>query len=327
MAVPAGTQQTYQQVGIREDLSDFIYNIDPVETPFMSMVRKGSKPKNYKVEWQTDSLAAADGTNATIDGDDPAANTASPTVRQGTYTQLMDKVVRVSDRANQMTTAGRKRELAYQVAKRGKELKRDMETRLTGNYASVVGSAATASETAGVEAWLETNVTRGSGGADGGWSSTNQLTAAATDASSSNLITFTEARLKTQIRNIWDAGGNPKYILTGGFNKQVASGFSGIATLYRDTAGQMKSPATILGAADIYISDFGEHKIVPDRFSRDRTALILDMSYWSIHYLMPFNVTPLSKTGHSERRLLRVDFALCSKNEAASGAVADLTTS
>lgn len=326
MAVPGGTMQTYQQVGIREDLSDFIYNIDPVETPFLTMVRKGSKPKNYKVEWQTDSLAAADGTNATLDGDDPATNTASPTARLATYTQLMDKVVRVSDRANLMTTAGRKRELAYQVAKRGKELKRDMETRLTGNYASVIGSASTASQTAGVEAWLETNVTRGSGGTDGGWSSTNQVTAAASDASSSNLITFTEARLKTQIRNIWNEGGNPKIIMVGGYNKQVASGFNGIATLYRDTAGKM-SPATIMGAADVYVSDFGEHKIVPNRFSRDRTALILDMTYWSIHYLMPFNVTPLSKTGHSERRLLRVDFALCSKNEAASGAVADLLTS
>lgn len=326
MAVPGGTMQTYQQVGIREDLSDFIYNIDPVETPFLTMVRKGSKPKNYKVEWQTDSLAAADGTNATLDGDDPATNTASPTARLATYTQLMDKVVRVSDRANLMTTAGRKRELAYQVAKRGKELKRDMETRLTGNYASVIGSASTASQTAGVEAWLETNVTRGSGGTDGGWSSTNQVTAAASDASSTNLITFTEARLKTQIRNIWNEGGNPKIIMVGGYNKQVASGFNGIATLYRDTAGKM-SPATIMGAADVYVSDFGEHKIVPNRFSRDRTALILDMTYWSIHYLMPFNVTPLSKTGHSERRLLRVDFALCSKNEAASGAVADLLTS
>jgi hypothetical protein len=326
MAVPSGTQQTYQQVGIREDLSDFIYNIDPVETPFMTSLRKGSKPKSYKVEWQTDSLAAADGTNATIDGDDPATNTASPTVRLANYTQLMDKVVRVSDRANLMTTAGRKRELAYQVAKRGKEIKRDMETRLTGNYASVVGSASTASQTAGVEAWLETNVTRGTGGADGGWSSTNQITAAATDASASNLITFTEARLKTVIRQCWNEGGNPKIILTGGYNKQVASGFSGIATLYRDTAGKM-SPATIMGAADVYVSDFGEHKIVPNRFQRDRTALVLDMNYWSIHYLMPFNVTPLSKTGHSERRLLRVDFALCSKNEAASGAVADLLTS
>lgn len=326
MAVPAGTYQTYQQVGIREDLSDFIYNIDPVETPFLTMARKGSKPKNTKVEWQTDSLAAADGTNATIDGDDPATNTASPTVRLANYTQLMDKVVRVSDRAQQMSTAGRKRELAYQVAKRGKELKRDMEARLTGNYASTAGATGAASQTAGVEAWLTTNVSRGTGGADGGWSSTNQVTSAATDASATNQRTFTEALLKTQIRNIWNEGGNPKIIMTGGFNKQQASGFGGIATLYRDTAGKM-SPATIMGAADVYVSDFGEHKIVPNRFSRDRTALILDMNYWSIHYLMPFNVQTLAKTGHSERRMLRVDFALCSKNEEASGAVADLTTS
>jgi hypothetical protein len=220
--------------------------------------------------------------------------------------------------------AGRKSELSYQLSKRSRELKRDMETRLTGNYGNTAGAAGAASQTAGIESWLTSNTSIGTGGSLGGFVSGKVLVA--DDATATNVRTFTEALLKTVIKSAWTAGGEPKVIMTGPFNKQKASAFAGIATLYRDTAGSMK-PASIMGAADIYVSDFGEHKIVPSRFSRDRTALVLDMDYWSVDYLRPFQQSKLAKTGDSEKRQLLVEFSLCSKNEAASGKVADLTTS
>src|SRR5690606_37284333 len=183
--------------------------------------------------------------------------------------------------------AGRKEELSYQIAKRSRELKRDMEQRLTGNYGSIAGNATTtARETAGVEAWLTGNVDRGSGGADGGFSA--GIVTAATDGTQR---AFTEDQLKAVIEMCWTEGGNPQVIMVGPHNKQAASGFGGIATLYRDTAGSSK-PATILGAADVYVSDFGEHRIVPNRFSRDRTALVLDPEFWEVRYLQPFRVQP-----------------------------------
>ena len=332
MTAPTGTTQTYQQVGIREDLTDMIYDISPTDTPFLSMAGRVSV-KQTKHEWQKDSLAAADGTNATIEGDDATNDTASATSRLANYTQLMDKVVEVSSTANAVNTAGRKQELSYQIAKRSKEIKRDMEARLTNNYASVAGNATTARQTGSVESWLETNTSRGSGagataGADGGFHSTTGLTVAATDASSTNVRTFTEALLKTVIADCWNNGGEPDTIMVGKFNKQTASGFSGIATLYRDTAGKNSAKQiSIVGGADVYVSDFGSHKIVPNRFSRDRTALVLDMSYWKVGYLQPFKIDPLAKTGHADRRMLSVEFALECSNEAASGCVADLTTS
>lgn len=320
--------QAYQQVGNREDLADMIYDITPVDTPFLSMAKRGTA-KAVDPEWQIDSLAAANGANKTIEGDDATTDTASATTKLKNYVQLMDKVVRTSSTADAITTAGRKKELSYQVTKRARELKRDMETRLTGNYASAVGAAGTARECAGVEAWLTTNVTRGTVGAtvgaDGGFTAAGTVTAA-TDNSSSGLLTFTEARLKAVIKNTWVAGGDPDYIMVGSSNKQVASAFGGIATLYRDTAPKL-GPASIIGAADIYVSDYGQHKIIANRFSRDRTALVLDMDYWETKYLQPFKVEKLAKTGHSERRMISVEFTLCSKNEAASGAVADLITS
>lgn len=325
MAVVSGTTKTYEQVGIREDLSDMIYDITPIETPFVSMCRKGPKAGNTYFEWQIDAIRAANGNNAVLEGDDASYTTIAATTRPRNYVQLMDEAVIVSDAANAVNTAGRKRELAYQVAKSAKAIKLDMETRATGNYASDNGSAATARQTAGVEAWLTTNVSRGSGGADGGYTTTG-IVVAATDATVQR--TFTEALLKAQILSTWNAGGNPKIILVGGFNKQQASGFSGIATQYQDF-GNVKSAKSIaiLGAADWYVSDYGTHHIVPDRYSRDRTALILDMEYWEIRHLQPFNVTPLARTGHAEKRLLKVEWGVCSKNEGASGAVADLTTS
>lgn len=327
MTAPTGTMQTYQQIGLREDLSNMIYNIAPTETPFLSMVKRGTA-KARKAEWQKDSLASASGTNKTIEGDDATNDTATPTIRLSNYTQLMDKVVQVSSTANAVDAAGRKQELSYQITKRSKEIKRDMETRLTNNYASKAGSALTARELGSVESWISTNVSRGTGGSSGGFSTTTGLTVAATDATSSNIRTFTEARLKTVIASCWSAGGEPDTIMVGAFNKQKASAFSGIATLYRDTAGKNSAAQiSIVGGADVYVSDFGSHKIVPNRFSRDRTALVLDTGFWEVLYLQPFNVTPLAKTGHSERRMISTEFTLQCSNEAASGVVADLRTS
>lgn len=319
-------QTTYSTVGVREDLANAIYNIAPTETPFLSMVSRGAKPGNTKIEWQTDTLAAANGSNARLQGADASYLTATPTVRVATYTQIMQKGVRVTDTLQEVRTAGREQELAYQLEKRMKELKRDMEARLTGNFASRGGSAATAALTAGFEAWITTNDNRGTGGTQGGYNSATQIVSTATDASTTNRRTFTEARLKTVLRACWDAGGEPTVVMVGSFNKQQASSFEGISTKYNYVDRNTKSNE-IVGAADIYASDFGVIKIVPNRFSRARSALIIDPSMWSVHYLRPFQTRPLAKTGDAENREIVVEFALASRNEAGNGVIADLTQS
>lgn len=319
-------QTTYSTVGVREDLANAIYNIAPTETPFLTMVSRGAKPGNTKIEWQTDTLAAANGSNARLQGADASYLTATPTVRVATYTQIMQKGVRVTDTLQEVRTAGREQELAYQLEKRMKELKRDMEARLTGNFASRGGSAATAALTAGFEAWITTNDNRGTGGTQGGYNSTTQIVSTATDASTTNRRTFTEARLKTVLRACWDAGGEPTVVMVGSFNKQQASSFAGISTKYNYVDRNTKSNE-IVGAADIYASDFGVIKIVPNRFSRARSALIIDPSMWSVHYLRPFQTRPLAKTGDAENREIVVEFALASRNEAGNGVIADLTQS
>jgi hypothetical protein len=318
MAVPSGTYQTYTAIGRREDLTDVIHDISPTDTPFMSNIKKGTAKQKFH-EWQTDALAAADGTNAVIEGDDVANDTAAPTVRLGNYTQLMDKVIGVASSNEVGDKAGRASEMDYQTQKRIKELKRDMEARLTGNYASVAGAAGTARECAGFEAWIQTNDSRGAGGANTAFSAGIQ--AAATDGTQR---IYTETLLKDVLQLCWENGGEPSMVMVGAFNKKAMSSFAGIADQIRDTGNKR---ATIVGAADVYVSDFGQLDIIANRFSRSRSALVVDPDMWKLCYYQPFKVEDLAKTGHATRQLLSVEFTLEACNEKSSGVVADLTTS
>lgn len=319
------TYTTYTQVGIREDLSNAIYDISPLDFPMMSSIQRGAPAKNRFIEWQTDVLANASTTTQAIEGANATYSTAVPTVRLRNFTSIVQRGIAVSGTAQAVTTAGREEELAYQIAKRSKEIKRDMEAQFTQNIASRAGSTATARRMAGFEAWITTNTSRGTGGANGGYTAAGTVTAA-TDASSTNQRTFTETRLKSVIQSCWSSGGQPTLVIVGPVNKMRASGFVGITTKYTDfgNAGSSSS-LTIVGAADMYLSDFGKLKIVPNRFSRERSALVVDTDYWSVHYLRPFAVNPLAKTGDADNRQLIVEFTLCSRNQRASGIVADLT--
>ena len=213
--------------------------------------------------------------------------------------------------------AGKKSEIAYQVAKKGKELKRDIEFTLSQKQAPVASTGGTTRKTRALESWIGSNASRGVSGSDHG------STFVVTDGTQRDL---TEAMVKSAVQSAWTAGGDPEMMLCGAVNKQnISSQFSGIATMYREQSGT--GPGTIIGAADIYVSDFGELKVVPSRFSRDRTISIIQKDMWAIAYLRPFRVYDLAKTGDAEKRLLLSEYTLEGRNEAASAKVADLNTS
>lgn len=330
MTVPTNAVQTFAMVGIREDLSDAIMNISPYDTPFMSMIRKGTT-KSRTPEWQKDRLRSPSPTNAVVEGDDVTGDSATHPTRLKNIVQLFDEVVVVSDTARAVNTAGRGDELKYHVAKAGKALKTDMEMRFLGNYASVTGNASTAGQAAGAEAWITTNDDRGSGGSAGGYS--GGTVAAATDGTAR---TFTETLLKTVIKAAWDYGGEPSVVMMTGSKKQTASSFAGIAQQTNEINGQNK--VMIYGAADVYKSDFGTHKLIPNRFvgagtGRSATnglypgnsVLVLTPSTWEIKFLQPFKVVELARTGHAEKRLLKAEATLACMDEGANGVVADLS--
>ena len=320
MAIVANTFTRYSAIGIREDLSNVIYNISPEETPFISNIGR-ENVKNTYFEWQTDALAAASASNASVEGDDISSFTAvTPTSRVGNYTQISTKNVIISGTLESVDKAGRRSELTYQLAKLGAELKRDMEAALLANQASVAGNTTTARRTAGLPAWLTSNTNFGTGGADPTVGSTP--TAARTDGTQR---AFTETLLKEVVAEVWTSGGTPKMLMVGSFNKQAASAFNGIATRFRDVpAGQQ---AQIVGAADVYVSDFGTVNIVPNRFQRVRDAFVVDPDYASLAILRPIQQMELAKTGDAEKRLMLVEYGLKVNSQAAHGIVADLTTS
>lgn len=320
MTVPAGTFQTYQAIGNRESLADVIFDISPTECPFSSRVKKG-KAKATLEEWQTDALDAA-AANAQVQGDDAVTNTAVPTVRLRNYCQILSKTARVSGTQEAVDKAGRDSEMAYQVRKRMGELKRDLEFALVRNAQSTAGTASVAATSAGIESWLSTNKTSvGTGTAQTtpGYASGTVL--APTDSTVAG--TLTENALKAVIQAIWTAGGDPKMLMVGPATKsKISSAFTGIATRYLEAMPGKQ--AQIIGGADIYVSDFGKHEVVPNRFMRDQNILCLDMDYWELAQLRPLTVNPLAKTGDSERKQMLMEVTLKVLNEKASGKVSDI---
>lgn len=322
MAIQVGTLTTYGTKGVREQLSDVIYNISPEETPFVSNAGKGPKLENTFYEWQTDSLAAVDGTNAQIEGDDsPVFATPAATVRIGNYAQISRKLLLLSATDEVVNKAGRKSELAYQLAKRGSELKRDIEAISIGtNQFGVAGSTAAARKTATPLSYVRTNVDKAGDGANPSALAAGAPVDARTDGTTR---VFTETMLKTVLQLCWAAGGDISTLMVGGTQKQVVSTFSGIATkTINQTAAKT---ATIIGAADFYVSDFGTISVIPNRFQRNRDAWCLDWDLVSLRYLRPFKKEDLAKTGDATKKMIVVEWGLQVNQEAGLGLIADLS--
>ncbi len=313
------TYQTYTAVGQREDLSDVIYNISPTDTPFMSSIGK-TKATAVLHEWQTDSLAAATLNNAAVEGATASDATMSPTTRVGNRTQIYQKTIKISGTLDAVDKAGRKSEKAYQLAKASAEIKRDIETTLLSNQAASNGNSSTARTLGGLQCWLATNGDFGSGGSAGA-SGTTQRT-------NGTNRTFDEAILKTVVKEVYASGGNPKVLMVNPGHKQTVSAFAGIAA--QRYMAPSNEPTTIIGAADVYLSDFGTISVVPNRFMSstnacDEAAFVLDPDMAAVAYLRPFQTNELAKTGDSEMTQLLAELTLEVKNEAAHGIIADIT--
>lgn len=313
MALPTGTATTYSQIGIREQLDDVIYDITPAETPFLSSVEQETV-ENTLFEWQTHSLNSVS-TAGALDGDDAPQDSYVATTLLNNRTHIRTRDARVSGSGRAMNTAGRADDLDFQILNRGIELKRDMESVLLANNAKVAGNTSTARETAGFASWVATNTD--AVGAD----PTGDGSDAATNGTQRQ---FTEAQLKTVLVGCWNSGGNPDTIMVGGYNKQVLSGFSDGKTVQ-----QMAEDEVLHASFSVYESDFGQLRIVPNRFMPARNAYVAQMDMWSVCFLPGRNMQTfdIAKTGDSDARQILCEFGLKAKNEAANGAIRDLTTS
>jgi Family of unknown function (DUF5309) len=315
MSVPTNTFTSFSAVGNREDLSDLIYNIDPTETPFASGIERVKTAATLH-EWQTQALAAANSVNSVLEGDDASNDTTTATTRLSNIHQISRKVAQVSGTQRVVDHAGRGDELDYQKMLKGKELKRDMEAVLTSNQQKATGALATIRGVASVLSWIFTNTSKGTNGSD-------PIANGVSSRTDGSMRAFTEALLKGVLQSAWVNGGQPDTIMVGGFNKQNFSTFTGRSSPIEEAASRR-----IVAAVDVYESDFGRLKVVPNRFMRSRDALVLQMDMWALGALPGRNFVafPLAKTGDSDRWEVLTEYTLEGRNEKASGGVFDLTS-
>ena len=317
MAQPTGVYVTYSGVGLREDLENVIYDISPTDTPFMSMGgRSDAIAVNH--EWQTDALAAASGTNYHEEGSTLTAVKPSSTTRLGNICQIALKTTLVSGTLDAVSKAGRKEELAYQMTKRAAELKRDMETSLVGvNQSKTAMSAdSTIRKLGSLTAWVATNVS------EAGDSTTGGNGTARTDGTARS---FTETLLKSSILTAYNNGANIKYLMMAPAQKQTFSSFVGVGGASGVSNFNDVSDQRIIGGMDVYVSDFGEMAVVPNRFQRSKDVWLLDPEYYGIAYLRPFFQKEVASTSDGEQRAIIAEYTLVVKNEKALGAVYDLS--
>jgi Family of unknown function (DUF5309) len=316
MAVNAATLQTYDSKTIREDLSNAENMISPTETPFLSTILGGgSKAENTKYEWPLVALAAVDQSNKVAEGEDaPGVDAANVASRRSNYSQIMDKLVKVSDTSQQVNGAAGVEKMAKQISYKLKELKRDKEYRLLANLPAVPGAAdgATVRETAGFEAFIITNASRGATGTAPTLSGTTDgYPNAGHTAGTPRAIT--EDIVNTVIQAAWTAGGEPKYGICGPTTKRtISKTFNGYATKYKDADDKK-----LVNAVDIYESDFGQIQIVPDRFSNAASMMLIDPEFVSLREVQSTRQKELAVTGHSQNRLIVWEGGIEVGNEAA----------
>ena len=311
MAKVTNAFDTYSATADREQLSDVIYNISPQQTPFMSSIGKNTI-KNVVFDWQTEALPTPSGAG-NLEGFELSRSAATATTRVSNVAMISSRDATVTGSQQASDPAGKKSEMAHQLAIMSKALKRDMETALCQKGAKTTGNATTARVTGGFESWMKSNVNNAAGSTPTGGGT------APTDGTQRAL---TEALLKSVLQDCFTNGGEPSMAICGPVNKQKISAFTG-----RSQARQFVDANTVEASVSIYASDFGELKIVPSNLSRERSLLLVDPEFAKVSYLRDFQTVDISTIGDAETKMIVVEYGLEMSNEAAHGIVADLTTS
>lgn len=325
MAAVSGTTQTYgvgSAGGNREDLEDIIWELDPLETYCLTNFDRTDAQATFH-EWERDALVAA-AANRQLEGDDGTFTSVASPTRLGNYCQISRKTFLISGTQEVVAKAGRKSEVKRQLKKQMMELKNDMEYAIVRNQTSSAGGATTARSLGSIESAIASTDNAGNGVRATTTASASTAAFAAnsfttpTDGSTTGALT--EATFKEAIRLAWVDGGKPTTVLCESTQKIAISGFSGIATKYNEVKGASK--ATIIGSADMYVSEWGNHTVVLHRHVRSSVVLILDPEYWAVAFLRSPFMEELAKTGDGEKRQLLAEFTLVARNPDSSSKVA-----
>jgi hypothetical protein len=298
--------KTYDQVGKKEEISDVIANISPTQTPFQTMIGS-DKIKSTFYQWQEDELATV-GDNAVVEGADASDSTLRPTEMRANTTQILQKTVKVSGTADTVETYGRAKETAYQLGKKSAELKREVEYHLIGkSQDAVLGSETVARKFGNVWGKDATGV--------------KLIDAVVTVDHTATPAALSEADVLTVNQALYEQGSEAKFIMIKPADSLIVAGFSQSAGRMRDFGAEK----SIVNVVDLYVSPFGEQKVVLNRFMKADSALLFDPASFKLSTLRPWTRTLLAKTGDADRHQILGEFGFKHKHYSASGAIVGLT--
>jgi hypothetical protein len=321
-AAPTNTYTSYSLRGIKEDVDNKIYNLDPEETPFVSGLGPAFKIEARTHEWQEDTYAAANKDNARIEGDDFSGNAMTPTLLLRNALQTFTKDIVTSGVADAIGKYGRSDEHAYQLGKNSVEIRKDIEAAMLSNNPAVAGSAGVASKMAGLELYGNINVSHGAGGSTPAMVNATLPTVAPTDGTQRAL---TEALFTALLRTMWENGGKPKQTYLSMTQKNVVNTFAGIADRRVDVPP--RGFASVIGAVDIYVWETGAVAFIPvytDRI-RARTLFVTDGESVKRGVLRGIQRERMGKTGDNKKTMLVTDVSLKVTNRRGIAKLADLT--
>jgi Family of unknown function (DUF5309) len=308
---------------IKEDLEDIIYDISPMDTFCLTKFSR-TKVSSTLHEWQIDALRAP-AANAQVEGMNFSATAAANTSRLKNYTQISVKEIVVSGTMSAVDTAGYANTMGYLLAKYGKELKRDIELAILSRNEATAGVAASARVSAGLQTFLETSLhihPSSSLATTTAWMSTG-IPNSSSVVGSATTTAFTSAILETALAVAWANGGETDTVLMSAKQKAIVNTFTGIATRFREVGSGMQ--AQVIGAADVFVSSFGDHKLVISRYIEADVVLCLDTAQWAVGYLRNIQTTPISKVGDAERRMILAEWTLIGKEPHASTKITALS--
>ena len=311
MATPTNLVSTYDQNHIREDMEDVIYDVSPEDTPLLSSLDSVSAESTYH-EWNIDALRSS-AENAHLEGDDSVGSVRAQPTRMGNRCQIFKDTAVVSGTDEAVKKAGKKKAMAREIIKMGKEQKLDIEKAFFANQAQVTGDEATARKLAGLGAWIKTNTNIGATGAN----PTGNGTVARTDGTNTAL---TQTRFDDVLQQVWSSGGKPDVCYTGTANMNIALGFTGNNN-QRATIGA--ADGKVANLIEVYVTPWGKIKFIPTREQRARDVWIIETEKLAVAKLRGMRNEELAKTGDSEKRHIVSELTLVCRNEKAHGLVAD----
>jgi hypothetical protein len=323
MAIPTNLYQKASLKGNREDLMDKIYNTSPSEVPLSSAMGRVTAVTDFH-EWQTDSLGAASASNKMIDGDDVTLDAQTATLRLGNHLQIFNGSVGVSRRANIVKKAGRGAEMAYLKGKKMLELKRNIEAMIVSpTQVAIAATTSVAGQSGGLGVQCVSNPLHNGAGATAAWTSgapTAAITAGTNRA-------FTKALLDTACQNIYTTSGQfAEMLVVSPSHKGTFSAFASVAQNRIDVKGGKNAQATIVGGAEVYLSDFGGLTVMPHYLmAGSDTAYVLNSDYLDLAFLDGFKTVDLAKTGDSDKVLITADACLTVRAPSAQAKITNLT--